>query len=78
MKHLGPVAKEFTLRADKGAELYNIGENQYLAQHASTVSYEVTITIGDGEWSYDETTMLAMDECPDLFPHTDHNTLRPA
>jgi hypothetical protein len=36
------------------------------------------ITTFDGEWSYDETTMLAMDELPDLFPHTDHNTLRPA
>ena len=71
-------AKEFTLRADKGAELYNIGENQYLAKHASTISYEATITIGDGEWSYDETTMLKMDEFGELFPHTDHNTLRPA
>ncbi len=38
-------AREFTLRADKGAELYNIGENQYLAKHASTISYEATITI---------------------------------
>ena len=66
------------LRADKGAELYNIGENQYLAKHASTVSYESTITIGDGEWTYYETTMLKMDEFPDPFPHTDHNTLRPA
>ena len=71
-------AKEFTLRADKGAEIYNIGENQYLAKHASTISYEATITIGDGEWSYHENTQLKMDEFPDPFPHTDHNTLRPA
>jgi hypothetical protein len=69
-------AREFTLRADKGADHYNIGENQYLAKHASTVSYEATITIGDGEWTYDETAVLKMDEFPDLFPHTDHNTLR--
>jgi len=71
-------ATEFTLRADKGADLYNIGENQYLAKHASTISYEATIIIGDGEWSYAENTQLKMDEFPDLFNHTDHNTLRPA
>jgi hypothetical protein len=71
-------ATEFTLRADKGADHYNIGENQYLAKDASTISDEVTITIGDGEWTYDETTMLKMDEFPELFSHTDHNTLRPA
>jgi hypothetical protein len=71
-------ATEFTMRADKGAELYVIGENTYLAQHASTLSYESHITVGDGEWSYFETAMLKMDEFPDLFPHIDHNTLRPA
>ena len=69
-------AREFTLRADKGADLYNIGENMYLAKHASTISYEATITIGDDEWSYHENTVLMMDEFPDPFPHTDHNTLR--
>jgi hypothetical protein len=71
-------AREFTLRADRGAELYNIGENQYLAKHASTISYEATITIGDGEWTYHENTLLEMDEFPHLFPHTDHNTLHRA
>ena len=71
-------AKELTLRADKGGDHYNIGENQYLAKHASTLSYEARITIGDGEWSYHETAVLKMDEFPDPFPHVDHNTLRPA
>ena len=65
---------EFTLRAEKRGENYNIGENQYLAKHASTVSYEARITIGDGEWSYHETATLKMDEFPDLFPYVHHNT----
>ena len=30
----------------------------------------------DGSWSYDETTMLKMDEFAEPFAHTDHNTLR--
>ncbi len=50
--------------------------NKYLAQHASTRAYEVTITIdGPDTWSYHETTTLRMDQFPELFPHTDHNTL---
>ena len=69
-------AKEFTLKAAKGEELYTIGENQYLAKNASTVSYEVTITIGDGTWSYTEDSVLKMKEFPELFHHTDGNTLR--
>jgi hypothetical protein len=68
-------AAEFSLRAAKGETLYAIGENKYLAQHASTLSYEVTVTLGDGSWSYRETTMLKMDEFTEPFAHTDGNTL---
>ena len=64
------------LSASAGHDTYNIGENKYLAQHASTRAYEVTITIdGPDTWSYHETTTLRMDQFPELFPHTDHNTL---
>jgi hypothetical protein len=70
-------ATTFTLSALPGQAGYAIGENRYLADHASTLSYEVTITInGDDTWSYDETTMLKMDEMDQPFAHTDHNTLR--
>ena len=71
-------ATSFTMRATLGDPQYSIGENKYLAVHASTLSYEVTITIGDGVWAYDETTMLAMDEFDDPYPHTDHHELRRA
>ncbi len=68
-------ATKFTLKAAQGEALYSIGENQYLAKNASTLSYEVTITLGEDTWSYDETTMLRMKEFPEPFAHTDHNTL---
>jgi hypothetical protein len=69
-------ATEFKLKAALGDAQYNIGENKYLAKNASSLSYEVTITIGDGTWSYDEITMLRMNEFDEPFAHTDHNTLR--
>src|SRR5665811_1074561 len=69
-------ASEFMLKAAQGGAQYNIGENLYLAENASTLSYEVTITVGDDTWSYDETTMLRMNEFDQPFAHTDHNTLR--
>lgn len=69
-------AKEFELHAELGHKNYAIGENTYLTDNASTLSYDVTITINDdGTWSYDETTMLQMVEIDEPFAHTDHNTL---
>jgi len=69
-------AASFTLSATAGGAQYAIGENRYLAEHASTLSYTVTITLGEGTWAYDERTMLRMQEFPEPFAHTDHNTLR--
>ena len=68
-------ATSFTLSAKAGDPQYSIGENKYLAQNASTLSYDVTISIDGDSWSYDETTMLRMKEFPEPFAHTDHNTL---
>ncbi len=68
--------KEFTFRAQAGDPVHGIVENQYLAQRASTVSYECSVRIGDDEFSYDEDTVLRMTEFEDLFHHTDRNILR--
>ncbi len=73
-----PDATEFTLRAAQGESKYTIGENRYLAQNASTLSYEVTITTGPDTWSYKEDTILGMREFDKPFHHTDANTLRRA
>ena len=69
------TATEFTLLATKGDAEYNIGENKYLASNASNLSCQVTITLGDGSWTYDQVTMLQMIEFDEPFIHTDHNTL---
>lgn len=69
-------ATSFHMQAHLGGQNYVIGENTYLAAKASSISYEVTITLnGDDTWSYDETTMLAMAEFPEPMAHTDHNTM---
>lgn len=69
-------AREFRLTATAGDPRFNVGENSYLSENASTLSYEVTITANeDGSWSYAETTMLSMKEFDEPFAHTDHNTL---
>ncbi|MFM9037295.1 MAG: heme-binding beta-barrel domain-containing protein [Actinomycetota bacterium] len=69
-------AKEFTMNAEIGSKTYAIGENTYLGRHASTVAYIVTVKIeGPDSWSYTENTSLRMDQFPDIFPHTDGNTL---
>jgi len=73
-----PDATSFTMSAALGGTNYTIGENQYLAKNASTISYEVTITTTEDTWSYEEKTMLKMVEMPEPFAHTDHNTLRRA
>jgi hypothetical protein len=70
-------ATEFSLSARPGDRNYAIGENKYLTDNASTISYDAKITINaDGTWSYDEVTMLKMTEMPEPFAHTDVNTLR--
>ena len=47
-------AREFTLRAANGEALYTIGENRYLASNASSLSYEVTISVTEAAWSYQD------------------------
>ena len=68
-------AKVFTMKAALGDSKYAIGENTYLAANASSTSYEVTITVGDGTFGYDQTTWLNMKEFAEPFPHTDHHSM---
>ncbi|HXX90192.1 MAG TPA: heme-binding beta-barrel domain-containing protein [Acidimicrobiales bacterium] len=68
-------ATTFSMRAALGDGQYPIGENQYLTKRASTLRYDVTITVGEDTWSYDETSTLRMAELDEPFAHTDRNTL---
>jgi hypothetical protein len=69
-------ATSFTMKAARDGGIYTIGENQYLDKNASSISYEVTVTLnGDDTWSYSETTMLRMTEFGEPLAHTDANTM---
>lgn len=72
-------ATTFSLSARLGDGRYGICENQYLGSNASSIAYDVTISVNpDDTWTYEETTMLRMTEFPEPFAHTDRNTLRRA
>lgn len=72
-----PDAKEFRMAADAGAAVYGILSNPYLDQNAKTVRYELTVTIHEPwKFSYKEDTQLQISGRPDVFHHTDHNTLK--
>ncbi len=73
-----PGSKSFTMRAELGSPTYGILSNVWLDKNAKTTAYEVTITIGDDEWSYDETTTVDHARCAEPVAHTDRNTLRRA
>ena len=77
---IAPVgATEWTMSATLGDAKYGIAENSYLGAHASSLSYDVTITVNaDGTWGYNQTTMLRMDEFSEPFAHTDRHILRRA
>ena len=50
--------------------------NKHLEANAFTPSYTCTLTIGDGEWSYEETTTYEVKEKGLTIAHTDRNTLK--
>ena len=52
-------ATSFTLRATNGGGQYSIGENQYLAENARTLSYEVTLTVADDAILVRESSIIA-------------------
>jgi hypothetical protein len=64
------------LKAQTGSSTYGILSNQYLAEFSTTPDYSCTLTIGDGEWSYEETTVYEVKSKGITVQHTDRNTLR--
>jgi hypothetical protein len=70
-------AREYTMKADCGSEVFGILSNPFLARNARTSTYEVTITVNDdGSWSYDETTTIEHARVTDVVSHTDRNRMR--
>lgn len=70
-------AKEFDLLADVGSETYGICSNKFLDEEFKTVRFEMKITIHNNDsFSYDQDTQIQIKGKPDLFHHTDKNTLK--
>lgn len=71
-----PDATEFVLRAEKGAADSGICSSPFLAYAFDTVSFEIRVSVNaDGTWTYAEDTVLKIHGQPELFHHTDRNTL---
>jgi hypothetical protein len=69
-------ATTFTMQAEVGSETYGVLSNPYLAKHARTVLYQVTVTIDADTYRYEETTSVEHSRLPELLLHVDRNTLR--
>jgi len=69
-------ATTFKLSSVLGSNSYGILSNQYLDALAKTTRYDVTITVDDDTFSYDQTTVVEYQRHPTVILHTDRNTLR--
>ena len=69
-------SKVIELKAEHGSNTYGVLSNKHLEANAFTPSYTCTITIGDGEWSYDETTTYEVKAKGLTIAHRDRNTLK--
>jgi hypothetical protein len=68
-------ATSFAMQAQVGSETDGILSNTYLAKHARTTIYEVTVTVEGDTYSYDECTTVEHARISDVLKHTDHNVL---
>ncbi len=72
-----PDAKSFKLSAEVGSEVFGICSSPFLDEEFKTVGYDIELeTNEDGSFSYAENTRLKIKGQPDIFAHTDQNTLR--
>jgi hypothetical protein len=71
-----PDAKEFHMAADAGSRVYGILSNPFLDEAMKTVRYELRVTIHEPwKFSYMEDTQLQIAGRPEVFHHTDQNTM---
>jgi hypothetical protein len=69
-------AREFELLATHDSENFGIRSTPFLDYAFKTVEYRIKILINaDGTWTYEQDTVLMIRGKPDLFHHTDRNTL---
>ena len=72
-----PEATSFRLEAEVGSEVFGINSSPFLDEEFKTVRYHIELRFNeDGSLSYEEDTVMRIKEQPELFHHTDRNTLR--
>ena len=73
---VAPDASTFRRESVLGSNTYGILSNNFLDRVAKCVRYDVTITITDDTFSYEETSVIEHQKTPDIIMHTDRNTLK--
>jgi len=72
-----PDATKWSLKAEHGLNTYGVLSNKWLEQHARTTRYELHVdTSVEGEYTYDELSVIHHAKMPDAVQHTDRNTLK--
>lgn len=72
-----PSDTRWSVSAHAGDPHFGILTNPFLDYGFHTVSFTMTVTVEtDGEWSYEEDTVLTVRGRPEPFHHTDRNRLR--
>ena len=72
-----PAAKSFKLSAKLGSETFGICSGPFLDQQFKTVRYDIELRMNDdGSFYYSQNTQLRIKGQPEIFAHTDENTLR--
>ncbi len=75
--HAEPDARELSLAAEAGSEVFGICSSPFLTAEFKTVRYTLTVRLLDDDTLYyDEHSWLKMKGRDELFDHADDNTLR--
>ncbi len=72
---VAPDATSFTLRADADSDEYGICSNTYLFNNARCVSYVFNLSVDGDTLTYDQDSVLVMNEYDAPYHHTDTNSL---
>ena len=70
-----PDARLLVMSAHVGSATYGILSNRFLDEFARTTDYEVSVRLGEGSFSYEETATIVHGRLTEVLHHTDRNTL---
>ena len=71
-----PDATSFSLGSTLVSNTYGILSNPHIDTTSRTTRFDVTITIGEDSFTYEETTVIEHAKAATVVMHTDRNTLK--